>query len=151
MIREWRAEDTPAVAAIERESFSDPWSEEMLSASLCNPVFHGFVYEENGEAAGYVGVMITDAAEIALIAVRPDKRRKGVGGQLLSAALSFARAEGCDNVFLEVRVGNVPAKTLYEKFGFLPVYVRKRYYSDGEDALVMVLPVKKQTFAAEYG
>lgn len=142
MIRDWLAEDTPAVAAIERESFSDPWTEEMLSASLNNPAFFGFVYEEGGEVCGYVGVIRPDDAEIALIAVRSDKRQKGIGRQLLFKAIDHAKENGAKNVFLEVRVGNMPARALYDGAGFLPVYVRKRYYSDGEDALVMVLPIK---------
>lgn len=139
MIRPWQAGDTFSVAEIERQSFSDPWSEEMLGASLENPAFTGFVYEEEGEVCGYVGVLTADDAEIALIAVKREMRRKGIGEALLERALESAFSKGCKNVFLEVRISNLPAKSLYQKFGFVPVYVRKRYYPDGEDALVMVL------------
>ena len=138
MIRVWRAEDTRAVAEIERVSFPDTWSEEMLEESLENPAFSGFVSEENGEVTGYVGLLCVYDAEIALIAVRPQNRRSGVGGALLAEALKYARSKGCKNVFLEVRTGNAPARAMYEKAGFVPVYVRKNYYGEGQDALVMV-------------
>ena len=138
MIRPWETADTKAVAEIEARSFSDPWNEKMLAETLRMPAFKGFVYEENGEVIGYIGLILPDDAEIALIAVREDHRRRGIGEKLLERAAEEAKEGGAKNVFLAVRTGNSAARALYEKNGFVPVYVRNRYYSDGEDALVMV-------------
>ena len=138
MIRPWEKADTKAVAEIEARSFPDPWSERMLSESLDVPAFKGFVYEDGGEIIGYIGFILPEDAEIALIAVREDRRRGGIGEKLLMHALEQAKEGGAKNVFLEVRQSNYAARALYEKNGFVPVYVRKRYYLNGEDALVMV-------------
>lgn len=142
IVREWRAEDLPAIAKLEEICFSDPWSEQSLTETFHSPAFRGFVAEEDGRVAGYSGALVCYDAEIALIAVSPEFRRKGIGRLLLSAAIDYATSVGAENVFLEVRTGNIPAKTLYESCGFIPVTVRKKYYDDGEDALVMVKPKK---------
>lgn len=140
MIREWQPRDNSAVAKIERESFSDPWTEDMLGQSLSSPAFKGFV-DEDGCIRGYVGVICAGDAEIALIAVDARFRRQGLGKGLLLHAAEHARSNACENLFLEVRTGNLPARALYEGLGFKPIAVRPRYYADGEDALVMVLPL----------
>lgn len=142
MIREWMSRDTPEVARIEKESFSDPWSERMLTESLENPAFRGYVCEMEGCIAGYVGYIVCGDAEIALIAVDGRYRRKGIGRELLLHAIAKAKEEGCGNVFLEVRASNSPARAMYEGVGFVPISLRHKYYGDGEDAVVMVLPAK---------
>ena len=139
MIRPWVKGDTPAVHEIEKSSFSDPWTVDMLEEALLNPAFCGFVCEEGGEVEGYVGALYSFDAEIALIAVRKELRGRGIGLNLLQKAIDHARERGCENVFLEVRKGNLPAKSLYFKVGFRQIGERRGYYSDGEDALVMAL------------
>ena len=140
MIRSWLASDNPAVAKIERESFSDPWSQSMLDQSFLSPAFKGFV-EDDGGIKGYVGIICYGDAEIALIAVDPSFRKRGIGKKLLGHAVAFAKENGAENVFLEVRKSNEPAKALYSGFGFNAIAVRPKYYADGEDAIVMVLDV----------
>ena len=142
-IRERSEKELHAIAEHEKDCFSDPWSEQSITETFRSPAFKGFVAEdENGCVAGYSGVLVCFDAEIALIAVSPEKRRKGLGRLLLAAATDYATSAGAENIFLEVRTGNEPAKSLYESFGFIPVTVRKRYYEDGEDAIVMVKPKK---------
>ena len=140
MIRDWLTADNSAIAKIERESFSDPWTEDMLEQSFLSPAFRGFVEDEGG-VKGYVGIICAGDAEIALIAVDPSFRKQGIGTRLLDRAVAFARESGCENLFLEVRKSNEPAKALYLGFGFRAIAVRPRYYSDGEDAIVMVLKI----------
>lgn len=140
MIRVWQEKDTPAVAKIERNSFSHPWTEEMLSASLNSPAFYGLVWDE-GEVFGYVGALCVDDGEIALIAVDKEHRRKGIAKKLLLEAERIAVEKGCMNMFLEVRVSNDGAKALYQSCGYVPVSIRKKYYENGEDAIVMVKPL----------
>jgi hypothetical protein len=79
-----------------------------------------------------------DEAHITTFAVRKTWRRQGVGERLLIALLALAEARGAREATLEVRPSNHPARRLYEKYGFAPVGVRPRYYSDdNEDALIM--------------
>ncbi len=91
---------------------------------------------------GLVGVwLMVDQAHVVTIAVREAFRRQGVGALLLLAAMETAFAEKMDATTLEYRKANEPARALYEKFGFLNVGERPRYYSDtNEDAVIMTSP-----------
>jgi ribosomal-protein-alanine N-acetyltransferase len=92
--------------------------------------------------AGYVGLwLMVDEAHIVAIAVREEYRRRGLGELLLADAIDLALESNLEVVTLEVRRSNAPAQSLYEKYRFLKVGVRRRYYSDnGEDALIMSTP-----------
>jgi ribosomal-protein-alanine N-acetyltransferase len=82
--------------------------------------------------------MMVDEAHVTTFAVLPDWRRRGIGGRLLLAVLELAIEVGASVATLEVRLSNVAARALYQRFGFRPVGVRPRYYSDNaEDALIM--------------
>jgi [ribosomal protein S18]-alanine N-acetyltransferase len=81
---------------------------------------------------------MVDEAHVTTFAVSPDCRRQGVGEHLLLELLRIAESVGAAVATLEVRVSNLPARRLYEKYGFRPVGVRPRYYTDNnEDALIM--------------
>ena len=101
---------------------------------------------------GYVGVwLMVDEAHIVAIAVREAYRRKGLGERLLYEAIELAIANKQENVTLEVRRSNTGAQALYEKYRFLNVGVRKRYYSDNhEDAIVMSTPPIQHENYAEH-
>ena len=91
---------------------------------------------------GYVGVwFMVDDAHIVAIAVREAYRRRGIGETLLAEAIDLAMQNYQETVTLEVRRSNTGAQALYEKYRFLKVGVRKRYYSDNhEDAIIMTTP-----------
>lgn len=91
---------------------------------------------------GLVGVwLMVDQAHVVTIAVREAFRQQGTGGLLLLAAMEVAFAENMESVTLEYRRDSEPARALYEKFGFLNVGVRPRYYTDtNEDAVIMTTP-----------
>jgi ribosomal-protein-alanine N-acetyltransferase len=91
---------------------------------------------------GYVGVwLMVDQAHIVAIAVREDYRRRGLGELLLSESIDLALSNGQESVTLEVRRSNESAQALYEKYRFIKVGVRRRYYTDNkEDALIMTTP-----------
>ena len=101
---------------------------------------------------GYVGVwLMVDEAHIVAIAVRESYRRKGLGERLLYDAIELALANEQESVTLEVRRSNTGAQALYEKYRFLNVGVRKRYYSDNhEDAIVMSTPPIQHENYAEH-
>ena len=97
---------------------------------------------------GYGGFwLMAGEAHISTIAVRPEWRRRGIGELMLVAMLEQAVELGGDLATLEVRVSNVAAQSLYQKYSFAKVGLRPHYYSDrGEDALIMT--TKRLTSAA---
>ena len=102
---------------------------------------------------GFVGIwMMVDEAHIVTIAVRPDRRRERLGELLLCATVDLARLMRAISVTLEVRASNLVAQNLYEKYGFLQVGRRPRYYSDNhEDALIMTTePIDSEPWSSRY-
>lgn len=138
-IRGWKFEDILRISELEMECFpKEPWSYRMLADSFENENFVGILCEENGEIAGYGGVTVGyDTADIDNIAVSERYRGCGMGAVLLEELVRVARERGAAKIFLEVRVSNAVAMSLYLKHGFKGVYARTRYYTDGEDCLVM--------------
>jgi ribosomal-protein-alanine N-acetyltransferase len=132
--------DIPAVHRIERASFPVPWPDYAFRQELqTNRLAHYLVVRVGSKAVAYAGIwMMVDEAHITTFAVLPDWRRQGIGGRLLLALLRLAREHDARVATLEVRVSNVAARALYQSFGFRPVGIRPRYYSDNhEDALIM--------------
>jgi len=137
-IVEMRTHHLPYVVAIERRSFSQPWSYSLFLTELSNKVASYFVALFEGRVIGYVGLWILwEEGHVTTFAIHPRYRGRGFGKRLFRYALDYARACGCRYVLLEVRVSNTRAQNLYRKFGFRVVGVRSRYYADGEDALIM--------------
>ena len=133
-------DDLPAVHAIERQSFFQPWPDEAYrNEILTNRLASYVVARVDEEVVGFAGLWImVDEAHVTTFAVDPRWRRRGVGERLLLALLELALERHAREATLEVRLSNLPARKLYEKYGFRPVGIRPRYYSDnGEDALIM--------------
>ena len=139
-IEPMRMEDLPAVHAIEAASFDAPWPPEAYQHDLeTNRLAQYLVARVGDEIAAYGGMwLMVDEGHIITFAVHPLWRRQHIGGRLLLAFLDLATDRGAHEATLEVRLSNLPARRLYERFGFRPVGLRPRYYSDnGEDALIM--------------
>ncbi len=135
-----RTEDIPDAHEVERASFPVPWPAYALRQELeTNRLARYLVARVDGEVIAYAGLwMMVDEAHITTFAVLPAWRRQGVGSRLLLAMLDLAIELGATLATLEVRLSNLEARRLYERFGFRPVGVRPHYYSDnGEDALIM--------------
>lgn len=138
MVRAWEEKDVAAIVEIEKQSFSDPWTEEMLKDTLRFPVYHTFLVEEGGHVCGYGCVIVLfEDAELANIAVAPTFRGQGVGKALMESMHEKAKALGAQRMLLEVRVSNKTAIGLYEKYGYQRYGIREHYYADGEDAYLM--------------
>ena len=138
-----KVDDLPAVYEIERESFSTPWPAHAYRQELeTNRLAHYIVARWGDQIIGFAGIwLLVDEAHITTFAVRRTWRRHGVGERLLLALLDLARSRGAHEATLEVRPSNLPARRLYEKYGFKVVGTRTRYYSDdNEDALIMTTP-----------
>ena len=136
-----RPEDLDEVLAIERASFSMPWSRgAFLYEMQQNRVARCWVgRDERARVAGYLCLWeVADEVHVTNIAVRTDLRRQGIARSLLRTVLDDARSRRFKIVVLEVRPSNQHAVSLYESFGFRVVGRRRGYYYDtGEDALVM--------------
>lgn len=131
--------DLPAVLAIEEASFPSPWSHASFVHEFHNPHAQLIVAEQERQVIGYLCCWyVVDEIHILDVAVHPTHRQHGVGARLLRHIMAEGRRRGSRSANLEVRKSNRAAIALYEKFGFQSVAVRARYYSDGEDALLMV-------------
>ena len=140
MIRRAAATDLAAIAAIEAESFPSPWGEDAYLPELTRPASVFLTAESAGAAAGYAcAFAVLDEGHLLKLAVRPDRRRRGIGRALLSALAAALWELGARELWLEVRAGNRAARGFYRRLGFVEVGVRRHYYSDtGEDAVVLM-------------
>ena len=132
--------DIAAVHAIESACFPTPWPPYAFRQELeSNGMAHYLVERVGERIIAYAGVwLMVDEAHVTTFAVLPAYRRRGLGGRLLVELLEMCRDLGASVLTLEVRLSNAAARGLYQQFGFRPVGVRPRYYSDdGEDALIM--------------
>jgi len=135
-----RFEDIPRVVEIERESFRTPWPRDAYVHELTeNRLAAYLVARAEGEIVGYAGMwVILDEAHVTTIAVDPAFRGQHIGERLLLALIDSALKRGARWMTLEVRKSNATAQTLYKKYDFREIGVRKGYYSDNrEDAIVM--------------
>jgi len=133
-------DDIPAVHRIERASFPVPWPDYAFRQEIeTNRLAHYLVVRIGSKIVGYGGMwMMVDEAHITTFAVLPEWRRRGIGARLMLAMMQLANDLAARVATLEVRLSNAPARELYARFGFRPVGIRPRYYSDnGEDALIM--------------
>jgi [ribosomal protein S18]-alanine N-acetyltransferase len=141
--------DLDGIMPIERQSFHQPWSRHMYLTDLQQNHLATYLVVRPAPAdAGrlppilaYGGLwLMVDEAHIATIASHPDYRGCGLGQYLLLGLLEAGMARGALTSTLEVRVSNTSARQLYEKLGYETAGLRRRYYQDGEDALIMTTP-----------
>ncbi|MDR6556055.1 ribosomal-protein-alanine N-acetyltransferase [Arthrobacter pascens] len=141
-VRDMVAADIAAVHELEVRLFPvDAWPLEMFVSELEQPETRRYlVAEARGGIVGYAGVMcIEPVADVQTIAVVPEYEGRGIGTALLTELISEARRRGAADVLLEVRADNPRAQQLYRRFGFEQIHVRRKYYRDGVDALIMRL------------
>jgi ribosomal-protein-alanine N-acetyltransferase len=153
-IRPFSLCDLDSALQVEADSFTFPWSKNMFlselgrhtisrcfvaeftpGAPLCDQVCSS--PEENVVAGFIMSWLVADELHITNLAVAPAHRRSGLAASLIEHTLEDARNNGAKWCQLEVRLNNIPARSLYRKFGFRAMGVRKGYYQDGEDALVL--------------
>jgi ribosomal-protein-alanine N-acetyltransferase len=140
VIRPMQPSDLARVVEIENLCYPNPWSAELFERELDNPLAAVDLLWVEGEIAGYLcSWLVSGELNILNVAVVPAFRRRGAAAALLRYVIEKSRRQGLERSFLEVRVGNAGAIELYRSFGFKPVSIRKRYYPDGEDAVVMEL------------
>jgi [ribosomal protein S18]-alanine N-acetyltransferase len=139
-IQKLRRRDLSKLLRIESVVFPEPWSPEVFNSELA--LRKGRLYRaawDGDEMAGYIGFFIVDEeAHMTTVATAPAYQRSGVAITMIVDAFRTLRSSGVRQVSLEVAANNDPAQSLYRRFGFAPVGVRKNYYPvTGQDALVM--------------
>ena len=138
-IRPMSEKTVDAVAALEKECFSVPWSRKSIEEELTNDTAHFFVAERFGSVIGYIGTnIVADECYITNVAVTQKERRQGVAQALLEKAEETAKEHNCRFITLEVRPSNEAAILLYTKQGYQKCGLRKNYYTaPDEDGLIM--------------
>lgn len=144
-IREMQLDDLEQVMLIEQQNFSVPWTEMGFFSFLMREDTLFLVAEENGQILGYMGIMtVLDEGEITNVSVAQTARRRGIGQLLVKHMLDRMKERDIKVVHLEVRKSNMPAISLYEKFGFAADGIRKMYYeAPAEDAILMSCRLEK--------
>ncbi|MFN2612059.1 MAG: ribosomal protein S18-alanine N-acetyltransferase [Solirubrobacterales bacterium] len=137
-IRRLSYSDLPAVIAIERRSFVTPWSLAMFVLELSKPsgICLAVLDQRERLIAYLVCSRYDEVWHLMNVAVDPSRRREGIATELIETL--FDRTRSDSKMTLEVRVSNLPAIRMYERFGFRSAGLRRRYYHDNdEDALIM--------------
>ena len=140
-------EDLPALVALERAAYSNPWSERSLREAVCNPRrFQALVLRspearaasDRGVRAYCIVQRVADELHVHNVVVAGALRRRGLARRLMLHVIEQARCAGAQLALLEVCEGNLAARALYESLGFLAVGHRRGYYTrPHEDAVLL--------------
>ena len=133
-IRLAQADDLDLLAELERACLPDAWQKSTLQSVLNEARYLVLLVEDFGYLIGWSA---SGAAEIERVGVLPAQRSHGVAASLVRAAIAAFANRGAREVWLEVRADNSAARALYRKCGFEENGVRRAYYDDGEDAILM--------------
>lgn len=140
-ITKFRRRHLRKVLSIETRVYPRPWSASLFLSELAQRSTRSYIVARNeGEVVGYAGMMFTGLeSHITNIAVDPTFHGHKVGTRLLLTLITEAVARGAETISLEVRVSNLAAQSMYEKFGFVVTGTRRGYYIETkEDAFIMV-------------
>lgn len=128
------------------QDFDDFWSVSVLEQELENKQnlnSNYFIAKNNeNEIVGFAGILsIVDEINIMNIVVKKDKRMLGIGSYLLEFIIDFAKKHSYNSITLEVNENNLPAISLYKKYNFKQVGLRKKYYNNKDNAILMTLEI----------
>lgn len=142
-INKMQLEDLEKIQDCLLQEFDDFWSPTILKEELENSHnlnSYYFVAKHKNEILGFAGILtIIDEINIMNIVVRKNKRNLGIGSLLLEEIIDFSKSHGAASITLEVNEKNTYAIKLYEKYDFKQVGLRKKYYNNVEDAILMTL------------
>lgn len=131
--------DLDFIIDIQSRNFSDGWNENMLKSAFDGGRFFALAVCNDKEKVGLITYSVAmDTADLEGITVESSHRKKGYGQTLINAMVERLKGTGVERILLEVRKSNQSAINLYQKSGFEFLSVRKNYYQDGEDALVLM-------------
>ncbi len=129
IIRAMEMRDIEAVAILEAENFSEPWSANSFIEEIRKETSLYIVAYEGETLVGICGLVTSfDEGEVLNVSVAKEYRKQGIAYQMLQHLLNEGESKGIKHFTLEVREGNVPARTLYEKLGFVCEGIRPNFY-----------------------
>lgn len=153
-MRDMTLADVDAVWAIEQAVQAYPWSRGNFTDALSSD-YRCVVDEERGQIVSYAVLMpVVDEAELLNIAVVATQQRKGRGRAMLVAQQQWARQQGVQRIFLEVRMSNLSAMALYRALGFAEIGMRRAYYQNAlgrEDAMAMACVLNDAAQECQHG
>lgn len=126
------------------ENFDKFWNYNILKSELENPfsTYIVAINSENNEVLGYAGIwQPTDEVHITNIVIKKEYRNKKIGTKMLEELIKIAKKRKIKNITLEVNINNKIAIQLYNKYNFKEVGLRKKYYNNADDALIMTLKI----------
>lgn len=130
--------DLDSIAPYLETDFDDFWNYNVFKSELENGNSKYLVAKIGNKIVGFAGfIPVLDEADISNIVIRKDFRNKKIGSLLLKSLIDFAYSLNLKILNLEVRNSNLPAIKLYEKYGFEVCGVRKNYYDNVENAILM--------------
>ena len=145
MIRPAVLADLETIHRLEVECFEEPWNRRMIEGELLGHARICLVATEDERIVGYLLVMqILDELHVNKIGVGTEWRRRGVARELMRTLDAIAAARDCALITLEVREPNRAAREFYESLGFESEYVRRRYYANGDDAIIMSRGLRRE-------
>lgn len=138
-ISQMTEEDVAAVAALEGENFSRPWSYDAFLKTLSDENYIVMIAKERDALLGYCVLLCTgEEADITNVCTALAARGKGVATEMLAALMEAGESRGVNEFFLEVRESNTPARNLYTKLGFEEICLRKNYYEEPREHAVLM-------------
>jgi len=145
-IQKMISQDLDEVLAIEASASSTPWSKKMFSEEMQNPGSCCFVIkieiESKQPIIGFICFRnMAEESELLNIAVHPHYRRLGIGRKLMQFYIDFSSQRGVKTFYLETNSSNEPAIHLYQRFSYQSFGMRKKFYQNQFDALLMMKKV----------
>lgn len=140
MISEMNLQDLENIKDCLLTDFDNFWSYNILKQELENGKSKYFVAKQENEIVGFAGILlIIDQVNIMNIVVQKDKRNFGIGSLLLEEIIRYSKIHNATSITLEVNEKNIPAIKLYKKYGFKQVGLRRKYYNNEDNAILMDL------------
>ena len=140
MISEMNLQDLENIKDCLLTDFDNFWSYNILKQELENGKSKYFVAKQENEIVGFAGILlIIDQVNIMNIVVKKDKRNFGLGSLLLEEIIRYSKIHNATSITLEVNEKNIPAIKLYKKYGFKQVGLRRKYYNNEDNAILMDL------------
>ena len=140
MISEMNLQDLENIKDCLLTDFDNFWSYNILKQELENGKSKYFVAKQENEIVGFAGILlIIDQVNIMNIVVKKDKRNFGIGSLILEEIIRYSKIHNATSITLEVNEKNIPAIKLYKKYGFKQVGLRRKYYNNEDNAILMDL------------
>lgn len=137
-ISKMNIDDLNKISPVLLTEFDNFWNYNIFKSELENENSKYVVAKNNDEIVGFAGIWISiDEAHVTNIVTKKDLRKNGIGSTLLEELINLSKTLNLVSITLEVNENNLDAIKLYEKFGFEKLGIRKKYYNNTDNALIM--------------